>query len=174
MFGISRATKGGIGTAAMRLPGGTTVAALVATNAFGDVRRASDDRILAGARAEGGFADTAHRLTSHELPFVFAGGNTTLAIVATDATLDKAGCLKLAQMAQDGMARTIRPIHTPFDGDVVFAAATGVQANAHLLMLGTAAADVLAEAIERSVLQATSLGGVPAARDLAFLPADAL
>jgi L-aminopeptidase/D-esterase-like protein len=167
LLGIGQATKGGLGSAARRLPGGAAVAALAVTNAFGDVRRASDDAIIAGARLPGGgFADSARLLATHEAPPAFSAGNTTLAVVVTDARLDKASCLKLAQMAQDGLARTIRPVHTPFDGDVVFAAATGAREPVNLLLLGTLASDVLAEAIERSVLMADALGGLPSARDL--------
>jgi L-aminopeptidase/D-esterase-like protein len=173
LLGIGRATKGGLGSAARQLAGGATVAALAVTNAFGDVRRASDNTIIAGARCDaGGFADSARRLASLDASLVFSGGNTTLAVVVTDAQLDKAGCLRLAQMAQDGLARTIRPVHTPFDGDLVFAAATGTHTTPSLLSLGTLAADALAEAIERSVLMATSLGGLPAARDLGISLAD--
>src|SRR6185369_8242229 len=95
-----------------------------------------------------------------------AGQNTTLAVVATDARLTKAEATKLAQMAQDGLARTIRPVHTPFDGDTVFALATGRRTGSPLAILGAIAADVLAHAIERSVLEATSMGELPAARDL--------
>ena len=95
-----------------------------------------------------------------------AAQNTTLAVIATDARLSKAQATKLAQMAQDGLARAIRPVHTPFDGDTVFALATGRRAGPPLAILGAIAADVLAHAIERSVLEATSLGGLPAARDL--------
>jgi L-aminopeptidase/D-esterase-like protein len=167
LLGIQQATKGGVGSAAITLPGGVTVAALAITNAFGDIRRDNGGAILAGARhPAGGFADSAKLLTSLPAHLIFSGGNTTLVVVATDAKLDKASCTKLAEMAQDGLARTIRPIHTPFDGDVVFAVATGEHVATHLIVLGTAAADVVAEAIERSVLMAHGLGGIPAASDL--------
>jgi L-aminopeptidase/D-esterase-like protein len=167
LLGIQQATKGGIGSAAITLSDGIVLAALVATNAFGDVRRASDDQILAGVRLPtGGFADSMRLLYHTNANLIFGGGNTTLAIVATNARLDKASCHKLAEMAQNGLARTIRPVHTPFDGDVVFAAATGTHPAPHLAILGSIAADVLATAIERSVLQATALGGLPSAADL--------
>lgn len=167
ILGIEHATKSGVGCAALTLPDGVTVAALVATNAFGDVRRDDGGAIIAGARLpEGGFLDTARQLRGTSADLIFSGGNTTLAVVVTDAQLDKAGCRKLAEMAQDGLARTIRPIHTPFDGDLIFAAATGERAAPPLIVLGSAAADVLAEAVERSVLTAIGMGGLPAARDL--------
>jgi L-aminopeptidase/D-esterase-like protein len=95
-----------------------------------------------------------------------AARNTTLAVVATDARLGKAEATKLAQMAQDGLARAIRPAHTPFDGDTVFALATGRRTGPPLPILGAIAADVLARAIERGVLEATGMGGLPAARDM--------
>jgi L-aminopeptidase/D-esterase-like protein len=152
----------------LTLPDGTTIAALVVTNAFGDVRSDSDGRIIAGARLpDGGWLDTAAFFRSSAAALAFGGTNTTIAVVATDATLDKASCTRLAQMAQDALPRTIRPIHTPFDGDAVFAVATGARRGAHLAILGSAAADLLAEAIERSVQQATAAGGLPAMRDLA-------
>lgn len=168
ILGIGQATKGGIGSASITLPGGVTVAALVVTNAFGDVRRDQGGAIIAGARMHtGGFVDTARLLRSVTADLVFGGGNTTLAVIATDAVLDKTSCKKLAEMAQDGLARTIRPIHTPFDGDIVFATATGSKPAEQLLILGSAAADVLALAVERSVLMAESLGGLPSAAQLA-------
>jgi L-aminopeptidase/D-esterase-like protein len=168
LLGVQAATKGGVGSASIRLPDGTIVAALAVTNAFGDVRRDRDGTILAGARLpEGGFADSARLLRTMDANLLFSSGNTTLAVVVTDAQLDKAGCRKLAEMAQDALARTVQPVHTPFDGDVVFAASTNARPPVQLVVLGSAAADTLAEAIERSVLCATALGGLPAARDLA-------
>jgi L-aminopeptidase/D-esterase-like protein len=167
LLGMAQATKGGLGSAAVRLPNGTTVAALAVTNAFGDVRRDAGGQILAGARAPGGgFVDSARALLEEPQLRGFGGLNTTLGVVITDAALDKSGCQRLAQMAQDALARTIRPIHTPFDGDVVFAVATGARPPAHLALLGSLAADTLAHAIERSVLCAAPLGGLPAAGQL--------
>jgi len=98
-----------------------------------------------------------------------AGANTTVAVVATDAALDKAGCRRLAIMAQDGLARAIRPVHTPFDGDTVFALATGAGPAADpatLTRLGSAAADCLTRAVMRAVLAASPLGGFPSWRQL--------
>jgi D-aminopeptidase len=89
------------------------------------------------------------------------GESTTLAVVVTDAGLTKTQARRLAIMAQDGLARAIRPVHTPLDGDVVFAAATGTEPLADpivgLSLLGTAAADVLARAVARAVYEATAL-----------------
>ena len=166
VFGMASAMKSGVGSAALRLPGGVTVAALAVTNAFGDVRR-ENGSIMAGARGpDGSFVDTATWLRSEQAHLAFGGLNTTLAVVATAATLDKADCRKLAQMAQDALARTIRPIHTPFDGDTVFAAATNARPAPHMAVLGSAAADILATAILRSVSMATAANGIPAVHDL--------
>jgi L-aminopeptidase/D-esterase-like protein len=96
-----------------------------------------------------------------------AGANTTIAVVATDAALDKSGCRRLAIMAQDGLARAIRPVHTPFDGDTVFSLSTGTGVlidPATLTRLGSAAADCLARAVMRAVLAAEPLGGIPSWR----------
>ncbi len=175
ILGPQAAVKSGIGTWSECLEDGTIIGALVVTNAFGDVRR-EDGTILAGARnlERGGFADAMHLLrqayiqarfpqrTSTNSPLT----NTTLAVVATNAKLGKAETTRLAQMAQDGLPRMIRPIHTPFDGDAVFALSVGNHAAPHLTVLGSIAADVVTRAIERSVTEATGAGGLPAMRDL--------
>ncbi|MBC8161095.1 MAG: P1 family peptidase [Roseiflexaceae bacterium] len=149
LLGMAGATATGLGSAAARLPNGLTIAALAVTNPFGDIYRVDSTELLAGARGpDGAFVNTAQAL--RDLSVIEAFGNTTLCVVATDATLDKASCRKLAEMAQDALPRTIRPIHTPFDGDIVFAAATCARPPVSLAVLGTLAADVLAEAIMRS------------------------
>jgi L-aminopeptidase/D-esterase-like protein len=95
------------------------------------------------------------------------GANTTLGVVATNAHLTKAQATKVAQMAHDGFARAIVPSHTPGDGDTIFALATGRrEGDANISLIGALAADVMAEAIVRAVRQATSVAGIPAARDL--------
>lgn len=170
LFGPGFAMKSGVGTWSERLPDGTTVGALVVVNAFGDVWR-EHGPLIAGLRLpEGGLADTTAQLRDPRVVELFGsrggvGENTTIAVVATDARLDKAGTTKLAQMAHDGLARTIRPVHTPFDGDAVFALATGARPALHLALLGSVAADVLARAVERAALEATGMGGLPAARE---------
>jgi L-aminopeptidase/D-esterase-like protein len=172
LLGPFSRTKSGLGTAARRIGGGVTIGALVAVNAFGDVVDPATGQIIAGARdPEGkGFLDTLERLHG-DLSQTMLGfaSNTTLAVVATDAPLSKDGANKMAQMAHDGLAQTIRPVHTMHDGDTVFALATGRRtgAMADLTAVGAVAAAVLAEAVVRAVRQATSLAGVPAARDLA-------
>ena len=96
-----------------------------------------------------------------------SGENTTLVVVATNATLTKAQATKVAQMAQDGLARAIAPVHTPFDGDTVFVLATGGPPQKDdVLIVGAMAADVTALAIVRAVREATTAGGSPALRDL--------
>ena len=171
ILGMPWAMKSGLGTWSETLPDGTTVGALVVVNAFGDVRYEAGPPI-AGVRdpATGGLANTMALLRAPQSPPSFGGGregaNTTIAVVATDATLTKAEARKLAQMAQDGLARTISPLHTPFDGDSVFALATGLRPAPPMVILGSIAAEVLSRAVERAALAATGLGGLPAARDL--------
>jgi L-aminopeptidase/D-esterase-like protein len=124
--------------------------------------------IVAGARAkDGGFRDSVRALLSGERPTGLLGENTSLAVLATDAYLTKAEATKVAQMAHDGLARTIRPAHTPWDGDTIFALATGRHAApADPGLLGTAAAEVVGRAVLRAVRLASSAGGLPAVRDL--------
>ncbi len=175
VFGLERAMAGGLGCASLRVQG-VTVAALAAVNARGDVIDPRSGRVIAGARSADGrsLLGTADALCRGELPVDLAAGSaTTLGVVATDARLSKAAACKLAQMAHDGLARSINPVHTPSDGDTVFALATGSQAAArHLTVLGTLAAEVMAMAIVRAVRAAGTLtdtqGRVfPSARDLA-------
>ena len=162
LFGMERAMKSGIGSATVALAGrfsGVLVAALVANNAFGDVIDPADGRIVAGARkATGGFADSAAALLRGEGRLAF--GNTTLAVVATNARLSKVEATKLAQLAQQGLVRTISPVHTTVDGDVVIAASLGT-ASADVNALGVAAARAVSQAILRSVTETASLGGLP-------------
>jgi L-aminopeptidase/D-esterase-like protein len=170
--GPACAVKSGVGSWSETLADGTVVGALVVCNAWGDVYREATGQVIAGTRdlESGLFADATRVLRDpvyqSTMNMQMAAQNTTLAVVATDARLTKAEATKLAQMAQDGLARTIRPVHTPFDGDSVFALGTRRRPAPPLPILGAIAADVVARAIERSVLAATSLGGLPAARDL--------
>ncbi len=170
LFGIECAMKGGIGNASIRVAG-VTVAALVAVNATGDVIDPADGATLAGARSS---ADSRHLLHSMqallrgEVPLhLQAGIATTIGVVATDARLDKAQCRKLAGMAHDGLARCINPIHTPFDGDTLFALATGGSGQAgNLALIGALAAEVTARAVVSAIHHAIGAPGLPAARDL--------
>lgn len=188
LFGVPRACRGGIGTAAVRV-GAYTVGALVAVNAIGDVL---DERgeVLAGARAEAGtggsgFVGTQAALLGGALPMQamqslgrdaaaggaggLAGTATTIGVVATDADLDKAAATQLAGLAHHGLARAVQPI-TVNDGDTLFALATGSAGDAgDLSALGAMAAEAVARAIRNAVLAAQALQEpfLPAARDLA-------
>ncbi|MGE0681671.1 MAG: P1 family peptidase [Candidatus Binatia bacterium] len=173
LAGPGRAMKAGIGTAAITLPDGLTVAALVAVNAVGDIIDPSTGKVIAGMRTEDGksLADARTFLKTGALQKARAGQNTTLGVVATNASLTKVQATKVAQMAHDGFARAIAPAHTPFDGDTIFALAIGsYQGSVDLLTVGALAADVMAAAIVRAAHQATGIPGYPAARDLQGLP----
>ena len=125
VLGPERAMKGGVGSASVSLSDDLVVAALVVVNAFGDVRDPSGGEILAGPRlADGTLADSVEHLLEASR-FMRWGENTTLGIVATNARLSKLAATKLAQMAHDGLARTVSPVHTSVDGDTVFAASVG-------------------------------------------------
>lgn len=166
--GMARAMKGGVGSAAIRLPGGLIVAALVVANPLGDVIDPATGRVVAGVRtADGsGFAD-ARTIIRTGAPRGTRGGNSTIGVVATNATLTKTQAAYLAELADDGYARAIWPIHTRVDGDVVFAVATGeVPGEPDMLTLGALAADVVSAAVIRAATEATGLPGVPAVRDL--------
>ncbi len=158
--------KGGLGAASVRLRDGTTVAALAVVNAFGDVL---DERgeVLAGAWAPGrGFVRAARYALSEPPahPRLAAPQNTTLAVVATDGRLAKAEAAQVARMATAGVCRAVSPVHTPFDGDVVFCLATGPR-PASTFACGVAAAEVVAAAVRDGVRRATSVRGVPTAAD---------
>ncbi|MCX6044042.1 MAG: P1 family peptidase [Chloroflexi bacterium] len=170
LLGFNQATKGGLGTASRQLGGGIVIAALAVVNAAGDVIDPPTQRIIAGARQPltGGFADSiklAESRLGQTLPGLAGLSNTTLAVVATNVALTKAGATKVAQMAHDGLARTIRPVHTMIDGDLVFALSLG-QAQADAGLVGALAAEVLGEAVVRAVWAAEKLHGIPAAKDL--------
>jgi L-aminopeptidase/D-esterase-like protein len=159
LFGIERAMRGGIGSASVTVDG-FTVGAIVAVNAVGDVIDPATGRVIAGARSADGRAllNTTQALLRGEKPKpLLPGTATTLVVVATDATLTKAEANKLAQMAHDGLARTIDPVHTTTDGDTVFALATGAAGRREdLTVLGAIAASVTARAVLRAVLHAST------------------
>ena len=167
--GRGRSVKAGIGSAAVQLPNGVIVAALVAVNAYGDIINPATGQVVAGVRnANGrGFADARALLRSGAVSFDTGASNTTLGIIATNATLTKTEATRVAQMTHDGYARAIAPVHTPVDGDTVFVLATGGRAGrADAGQIGALAADVMATAIVRAAEQATSVPDVPALRDL--------
>lgn len=153
LAGPAAIRKGGVGMVGRRLGGGHVLAAMAVCNALGNVV-GRDGSIIAGSRylpAPPG----APRHLEH----------TTLAVIGTDLDLDRSQCIRLAQLGHDALARSIAPVHTMFDGDTVFALSTGSGTaldGGDFLGLGMLATEVLSEAIERSVLTATSLGGVPA------------
>jgi L-aminopeptidase/D-esterase-like protein len=170
LLGMDRAMKGGIGSAAITTPDGLTVAALVAVNAFGDIVDPATGRVIAGVRtADGrGLADARALIRSGASQQNPLGQNTTIGVVATNATLTKAQAAKVAQMAHDGLARAISPVHSMFDGDTLFALATGRRTRAaDVSIIGALAADVVAEAVLNAVRNAAGLPGFPASRDLA-------
>ena len=163
LFGIDRAMRGGLGSASVCVEG-ITVGALVAVNAIGDVVDPASGRPIAGARSADGrtLLGSMQALLRGEVPAPLqVGAATTLGIVATDARLTKAQANKLAQMAHDGFARAINPVHTSTDGDTIFALATGAAGrSAHPTLLGALAATAVAEAIVRAVRAATPLVGI--------------
>ncbi|PUE11425.1 peptidase S58 [Limnohabitans sp. T6-5] len=173
LFGMDRAMKGGIGHASVRT-GPWVVAALIACNAVGDVLDPHTGQIIAGARSADGttLLDTQSALLSgnpgsRPLP----GTNTTIGVVGTNATLSKAQAKRLAMSAHDGLARSIRPAHTTLDGDTLFALATGTETRtADLMLLTVMAAQATAlatlDAIQKAQGIATTLGYLPAAREL--------
>jgi len=165
----ARGMKAGIGSAAIVLPDGLVVAALVAVNALGDVIDPATGRVVAGVRtADGrGLADARALVRRGGLEHPPAAANTTLGVIGTNAVLTKTEATKVAQMAHDGYARALSPVHTPGDGDVVFALATGTAAgHGDVARIGALAAEVMADAIVRAARQATGIAGYPAARDL--------
>jgi L-aminopeptidase/D-esterase-like protein len=192
MRGGDRSMKGGFGTASITLASGLTVAAAVAVNAVGDIVDPATGAVVAGARTEdgrglvdmrrvlrveagggtgggavspGGASPGARGDAGIDEPD--AGANTTIGLVATNARLTKPQATKVAQMAQDGLARAIYPAHTTSDGDIVFSLATGAwDGEANVTLIGALAADVMAEAILRAVRMARGLPGIPSVSEL--------
>jgi len=170
IMGLKQAMKAGLGTASIDLGEGLVVGAIVAVNAFGDVIDPQTGQIIAGARSLGGtgFADTLAVMKSlvSKTILEFAGPrDTVIGVVATNAQLNKEEANKVAQMAHDGLARAVRPAHTMFDGDTLFALATG-SIKADVNTVGGYAAEVVAEAIVRAIKTAEGVVGLPAWRDL--------
>ncbi len=162
LLGMKQAMKSGVGSWTVGLPNGVLVAGLVAVNCFGDVRDPETGKIIAGARKADGsreFADTC-RMMKQGMGGSFVRGNTTLAVIATNALLTKVQATKLAQFGSLGMARTIYPVNTMFDGDTVFALSIGERA-ADINILGVAAAETVAMAIVRAVRAAKPMAGLP-------------
>jgi D-aminopeptidase len=178
-FGVTTVDlKGGLGSASAQTRDGTTVGALAVVNAVGSAVVGGGPHFWAAPYerdAEFGGRGLPASVPQTALAFRAKGQpgeNTTLVVVATNAALTKAQTRRLAMMAQDGMARALRPVHTPLDGDLVFAAATGMRPLADpviaLAELGSLAADVVARAIARGVYEARALpfpGALPSWRD---------
>ncbi len=168
-FGIKRAMKGGLGTASFKVAG-LTVGAIVAVNAAGDVLDPQTGATIAGARTEDGkrLIGTRAAILRGEAPIsLLAGSATTIGVIATDAVLSKVQAQKIAQMAHDGLARTINPVHTMVDGDTIFAAATGrAGKTGNPNLLGILAAEAMAVAVVRAVRNAKGIEGFPAVGDI--------
>lgn len=169
LYGGKRAMKAGIGTASIKIAG-LTVGAIVAVNAVGDIVDPLTGRPIAGARTEDGksLLNTREAILRGVLPgSMLAGTATTIGVVATDAVLTKAQAQKIAQMAHDGLARSINPIHTMFDGDTIFALGTGKSGKTgNPNLIGVLAAEVMAMAVVRAARAAKGIEGFPAAGDL--------
>ncbi|NOT45140.1 MAG: P1 family peptidase [Acidobacteria bacterium] len=169
-----RAMKSGIGSAAIVLPSGLVVGALVAVNAVGDVIDPSTGRIVAGILNPDGTLADARTLMRQAGVTAGArpGENTTIGVVATNARLSKSQVGRVALMADDGLARAINPAHTLADGDTVFALATGTwTGDADPTTIGALAAEALSEAVVRAAAMAAAIEGYPAARDIGTVPA---
>ncbi len=173
MFGANLSTKSGVGTASMNIGGGIIVGALVVVNTWGDVIDPHTNEIIAGLRSGkvgplrvGGneqFADTLAMMkkpVGRNLLGFASRANTVIGVVATNAKLTKTQATKVAQMAQDGIARTMRPAHSMLDGDAIFALSTGAR-KADVTTIGAFAAEVIVESVLRAVRNSRSAGGLP-------------
>lgn len=174
ILGIGQAMKGGIGCAGLHIGRGVLVTAIAAVNAFGDIIDPQNGKIIAGTRSlekgplrigtKGYFADTLEvmkSLVGRTVLAFAARGHTVIGCVITNARLSKEQATKVAQMAQDGIARAVRPAHTLLDGDTIFALATG-EKKADVNIVGAFAAEVFAQAIVQAIRQAKPVAGLPA------------
>ena len=141
-------SPGGVGSAGIHLDSGLIVAAIVVVNALGNVVHPERGEILAGGKENDGFVDITERLLDAD---IVPGTNTTIGVVATNATLISAEVNRVAEMAHDGMARAVRPAHTMFDGDTLFALATGAHTGSSVNTVGILAAEVVSKAIVNAV-----------------------
>ena len=154
MRGMKYAMKSGIGTSSINI-NGVIIGALVAVNAVGDVVDPKTGKVIAGLRSGSTLA-----WMKKNQPRSTVKSNTVIGVIATNARLTKAEATKVAQMAQDGLAQAIRPAHTMYDGDTIFALSTG-EKKADVSTVGAFAAEVMAEAIIHAVKMAKSAGGLP-------------
>src|SRR5688500_13906217 len=162
---VDRAMKGGLGSASVHLDGGLVVGAIAAVNAFGEVRDPWTRKIIAGPRLDDGTLGDTVELLPEAASRLRWGENTTLGIVATNARLSKPQAVKVAQMAHDGLARAVHPVHTTVDGDVVFAASAGGLEVATDIV-GVWGARVMERAILRAVREAEGTAELPSVREL--------
>ncbi|QIN83360.1 peptidase S58 family protein [Rubrobacter tropicus] len=165
VLGMERAMKGGVGSASVEPEEGLIVAAIAAVNAFGDVRDPETGETLAAPRLDDGTLGDTAILLPEAVSRMRWGENTTLGIVATNARLTKPQAVKVAQMAHDGLARAVHPVHTTVDGDVVFAASAGT-VEAAPDVVGSWGARVMQRAIIRAVRSAEGVAGIPAASEI--------
>ncbi len=169
-LGTGRAMKGGVGTASFRQPSGLVVAAIATVNAAGSIVDPATGRVVAGARTADGrqLEDIRSIIRGERLPRPALDQlNTTVVVVATNARLTKSQAKRVAQMAQAGMARSIVPVFTNFDGDTVFVLATGTwQGEPDVSAIGALAAEAVSDAIIRGVRTAASIPGYPSIRDI--------
>jgi len=169
LAGSGRAMKGGIGSAALRAPGGLIVGAIVAVNAVGSIVDPQTGRPVAGVRTPDGkgLVDPFVLIRRGGSPSTGLLENTTIGVVATNARVTKAQAQRIAEMAHDGIARAIVPSHTPSDGDTLFVLGTGTLAGeADVSTTGQLAAEAVSDAILRAVRLAKGLPGLPAAADI--------
>lgn len=169
MFGMKQAMKSGIGTSSIRVGDtGVVVGAIAAVNALGDVVNPRNGQVIAGARTEDGksFQNEMQQLRSGRGVRPFES-NTTIAVVATNATFNKTEMSKIAQMASAGLARTINPVFTTLDGDTVFAICTRKSTErVEVSAIGALAAEALAEAVLRAIVYTKGISGFPSYQDL--------
>jgi L-aminopeptidase/D-esterase-like protein len=170
LFGPKQAMKSGLGTASIHVGGtGVIVGAIVAVNAVGDVSDPSTAKIIAGARQPdgSGFLDSMRQIREGRLVQAPLAAHTTIGVIATNAVFDKTQITKIAQMSHDGLARCINPVHTPNDGDTIFAVATGaISTHADHGAIGAIAAEAISQAIVRAILNARGLPGLPSYTEL--------
>lgn len=158
-------TKGGIGSYSIKLDNGLVVAALIAVNAFGDVYE--EGKVIAGVLNDNkdGFLNTYDLMKQGVNKGGFNIDNTTIGVVATNAKLDKAQCKKVSQMAHNGYAKTIFPIHTPHDGDTIFTLATG-EVETDVTLLGSLATEVVEKSIINAIKNAKSINNIPSYNEI--------
>ncbi|HAL17733.1 MAG TPA: peptidase S58 [Anaerolineaceae bacterium] len=172
MFGVKRAMKGGIGTASMDLGGGVIIGSLVAVNAYGDILDPTSNRLIAGLLDQNSaLADTMAIMKTfmgRRILQFSSHHNTVIGVVATNAKLSKEAVNKVAQTAHNGLAQTIRPAHTMFDGDTIFALSTN-QRRTDVNIVAAYAPEVVARAILNAIIAAEPAGGLPTARSLGFI-----